>query len=379
MITDISIDGTRFSAEEHPFIIAEIGTAHGGSLAKAKELVCAAAESGADAAKFQIVYADEILHRETGEVALPTGSVKLYDRFKDLELSRDFYMEVAEFCTKKGVMFSASTFGKKSTADLAAIHAPFTKIASPELNYDDLLRDVSALNVPMIISSGVSRLADIEHALEVVRSANTNIEVAVLHCVTAYPAPETDYNLSVLPSLSTLFACALGVSDHSLDPVLVPVLATSLGASVIEKHICLSKKDGGLDDPVALPPEQFLEMTQTVNKHAGKKLQTVIAELVQAGYARDIIDAVIGKGRKTLSPAEADNYTRTNRSLHYTKAFPKGHCLAKDDIAVLRTEKKLSVGAPPQDYRLFIGSILQHDVSDGQGAVLADIIQKEVR
>ena len=194
-----NVAGRRFSAFNRVMIIAEIGTGHGGNIGKAKDLIDAAAESGADCAKFQIVYADEILHPDTGFVNLPGGKIRLYDRFRELEVKADFYAEIAAYCEKKGLIFLASPFGLKSLSELEALNPPCIKIASPELNHFPLLRATAATRRPIVLSSGVSRLGDIERALE---STADTPERVLLHCDTSYPAPEEEYNLSVLESLS---------------------------------------------------------------------------------------------------------------------------------------------------------------------------------
>ena len=239
-------------------IIAEIGTSHEGSLEKARALVDAAADSGADTIKFQWVYADEILHPDTGYVKLPTGNIRLYDRFKQLECQPDFYRLMVDYVHSKGCKFCCSPFGLRSLKELLELKPDYVKVASPELNHFPMLKAlaeyrgrVGAAQVPVILSSGVSKLEDIKNAIDIVGTDN----VSLLHCITSYPAPENEYNLKVISTLAKQFKIECGVSDHSLDPVLVPCLSVACGGRVIEKHITLSRKTMGLDDPVALEPE----------------------------------------------------------------------------------------------------------------------------
>ena len=203
-------------------IIAEIGTSHEGSIEKAKQLVDAACNSGADVVKFQWVYANEILHPNTGFVNLPTGKIPLYDRFKQLECPVDFYKQLLDYVHSKGKKFCCSPFGIKSLQELVQINPDYIKIASPELNHYPLLQELADIrktnNIPVILSSGVSTLADIEKAIQILGTEN----VSLLHCVTSYPAPEEEYNLHLIENLSNIFGIPCGVSDHSLDPILVP-------------------------------------------------------------------------------------------------------------------------------------------------------------
>ena len=369
--------GKLFSSQEQMLIIAEIGTGHNGSIQKAKELIAAAKESGADAVKFQIVYADEILHPDTGFVELPTGRIPLYERFKDLECSIDFYTELAHYTQQQGLLFSASAFGLRSADELRQLNPAFVKIASPELNHFPLLARAASFRLPVILSSGVSRLSDIERALDYLNTQGLPPDMrALLHCVTAYPAPETDYNTAVLQSLSALFNVPVGISDHSLDPAAIPIAGLLSGACILEKHICLSRTDAGLDDPVALEPAQFSRMTRIIRQLTGLPQDKLLAAAAEYGYSTAFLQQIIGSGEKRLAPAEKNNYGKTNRSLHYLKDMAAGTVLHAEDIGILRTEKNLSAGEAPDMLHHFIGAVLQNAVKSGDGATLGDIIAR---
>lgn len=365
--------GKTFSAPSNVLIVAELGTGHGGSLKKAKELVSAAADSGADAVKFQIVYADEILHPATGVVQLPGGAVSLYEQFKKLEVSKSFFVELAEYCGERNILFSASPFGLRSLDELAQLNTSFIKIASPELNYVQLLEAVSTKKIPLVLSTGVSRLADIERAVAAVRAEK---DIALLHCITSYPAPESEYNVSLVQSLQTIFNLPVGISDHSLDPIAVPVLSVACGACIIEKHFCLSHDDGGLDDKIALTPSDFSRMASAVRGCSGKDTADIMEYLQHEGFIKEYLISILGTGKKTLAESEKKNYGRTNRSLHYMGSLKAGTKISAQDIAILRTEKILSAGESPELLNLFIGSVLQKDVQSGSGAKLTDIISR---
>ena len=358
-------------------IIAEIGTAHSASLKKAKQLIDAAASAGADAVKFQWVYADELLHPDTGTVDLPCGSIRLYDRFKQLEVAPDFFADALAYAHKKELQFVCSPFGLRSLRELIAIRPDAIKIASPELNHFPLLRALAdyrtvqkALGhepLPVIISSGVSKLRDIENALDMLGKEN----VTLLHCITSYPAPEEEYNLNLIPNLSRVFGIPCGVSDHSLDPVLVPSIAAALGGTMIEKHITLSKETDGLDDPVALTGEQFSLMSHCVRQCEAAfrqydKARDYILNQLKSEYG-ERVEKIMGDGVKKLAPAEEANYGRTNRSLHFMRSMKAGEVITMEDIGVLRTEKILSVGLHPRFLDKVIGAKLTRDVERGAG------------
>ncbi|MGI5111920.1 N-acetylneuraminate synthase family protein [Treponema putidum] len=369
--------GSEIFSIKNPLTIAEIGTSHNGSIERAIKLIDAAKEAGARAVKFQIVYADEILHPNTGYVDLPTGKIPLYERFKSLEVPVSFYKELAEYSRSKKLLFSASPFGLRSAAELVSLKPDFIKIASPELNYVQLLKYCARFNIPMILSSGVSLLKDIETALTVLHSENKDLSLALLHCITSYPAPEKEYNVSVVKNLSRIFGIACGVSDHSLDPVLVPALTLASGGFIIEKHICLSRNEKGLDDPVALEPEMFKKMCSSINSFSKKTCDEIIEDLTTLNYSLKFINEVIGSGEKKLSLAESKNYGRTNRSIHYLQDLKKGEIITDKDIAVLRTEKILSVGEVPDMFDSFIGAVLQKSVKAGDGLLMQDFLTRK--
>lgn len=367
-------------------ISAEIGTSHGGSLEKAYQLIDAAVAAGADSVKFQWVYAHEILHPNTGLVQLPGGAIPLYQRFQQLEVPAAFFQQLRDYARSKGCQFICSPFGIKSLEELVALSPDAIKIASPELNHQPLLQRLAQIRqqqrsqdqvpVPVIISSGVSTLADIEQALDILsQQGEGNLQgVTLLHCITSYPAPEEEYNLQVLQNLAGIFGVEVGVSDHSLDPHLVPVLATACGARFIEKHITLSRQTDGLDDPVALEPAQFASMVKRVRqweapiKNYGCQCgASIIMEELGAEYGKERVQAVLGTGIKKLAPAEQANYGRTNRSIHVMHDMKAGDCITPESIAILRTEKILEPGLDPKYFDQIIGARLSLDIAAGQG------------
>ncbi len=397
-------------------IIAEIGTSHSGSFEKAKALIDECREAGADSVKFQWVYADEILHPDTGFVNLPGGKTPLYKRFKDLEVSPDFFEKCLEYTHSLGMKFVCSPFGLRSLAELEQIKPDAIKIASPEVNHILLLQKISELygKIPLILSSGVSKLGDLEEAIEILsQKKNQDLKeikscqkpLTLLHCSTFYPTPEEEYNVKCVKTLRQIFGVPTGISDHSLSPVLVPVLSTAIGASVIEKHITLSKKNSGLDDPVALEKEEFALMVHCVhqtealikrfknddfaksngnlckqefsdeNEISGECFYEIFNQLKES-FSEEKILKCLGSGVKKLSKSERANYGRTNRSLHYMRNLKKGDFIREGDIEILRTEKILSPGIHPRYYKEILGTQVQKDVDDGSGVQFEDFFEK---
>jgi len=356
-------------------VVAEIGTAHGGDPKRAAELIAAAAEAGADCAKFQCVFADEILHPNTGSVPLPGGSIRLYDRFKALELGARFYAEAKAEVERRGMLFLCTPFGLRSARLLRDIGVELLKVASPELNHLPLIDEIASYGLPIILSSGVSTLADIERA---VRRCSTETGgaaragLALLHCVTAYPAPEFDYNLRVLAGLSSIFGIPVGVSDHSLDPILVPALAAATGGVIVEKHICLSRDRDGLDDPIALPPADFATMVRAIREVERRGGEESLAAL-RREYGDERVEATLGDGVKRLAPSEEANYRRTNRSIHACRAIAAGEVFTEENVALYRTEKVLRPGLDPELLPVVLARKARRDIPSGEGVVWEDV------
>ncbi|MDR2633321.1 MAG: N-acetylneuraminate synthase family protein [Treponema sp.] len=364
-----TIGDTTYTARQ-VLIIAELGTSHAADPVKARELIHAAEEAGADCIKFQMVYADEILHPHTGEVHLPGGAIKLYERFKRLEVDPRFFQEMKAYVESRGLLFLCTPFGLRSARDVHALQPQVLKIASPELNYTKLLREIASYQKPVFLSTGVSTLGDIEEALGILRPAH--IPVCLLHCVTAYPAPVTEYNLRILRSLASVFGLPVGLSDHSLDPELVPFLGVALGAGAIEKHFCLSRKDTGLDDPIALPPADFERMVRAIRK-ASTMEPAALIEAFSQERGDSLVQAVLGDGIKRLAPSEEASYERTNRSLHALRDIQEGELISAEAVAALRTEKRLRPGLPPSWESRILGRKARTFIPAGEGIRFEDI------
>ena len=365
----ISVGKRAIGAGSPCLVIAEMGTSHLGDLGRALQLIDAAARAGADCIKFQLVYAAEILHPRSGLVELPGGSVALYEQFKSLERGLDFYRALKDAVEAAGALFLCSPFGIRSARELRGLGVKAMKIASPELNHFPLLKEAASYGIPLFLSSGVSTLGDIERAVAITGTR----DCVLLHCITAYPAPEEQYNLAVLASLAAVLGIEVGLSDHSLDPVLVPTLAVTCGACVVEKHFTLSRSGSGLDDPIALEPEGFHRMVSEIREAeaAGPAAARVHLER-RYGGAR--VAAVMGTGIKRLADSERANYTRTNRSLHAVHEISPGDVLGEADIAVLRTEKVLRPGLGPEFLSAITGARARRRIPEGEGIVWADLL-----
>lgn len=367
-----------------PRIVAEIGTSHEGNISHARELIYAAREAGADMAKFQFVLAREILHPRSGNVDLPAGAIPLYERFQELERPAEFYAQLIEICEEAEIQFLCTPFGIESARILRRLGVDELKIASPELNHHPLLRVVGAMGAAIILSSGVSTIADLAESVDIVRAAGAR-RITILHCITAYPAPEEEYNLRAIQSISKVFGVPVGVSDHSLDPVLVPALAALAGATMIEKHITLKRNNHGLDDAIALEPTDFARMVREVRAISGqirqghgdpvetRRRELAITEELSRRYGAERVQTVLGSGVKHLAPSEQRNYGQTNRSIHAMHDLAPGTIITEDNAAILRSEKNLTPGLHPRYWDIVLGKRVHRGIRAGEGLSWPDL------
>ena len=361
--------GSRQIGKGHPcLIVAEAGSSHQGESARAFELIEAAGQAGADCVKFQVIFADEIVHPKTGSIDLPGGRTPIYDRFRALERDLSFYSRLKERTEKRGMLFLCSAFGLRSARLLRDLGVQAVKVASPELNHFPLLQELAGYGLPLIVSTGVSTLSDIERAL-----IAAGPQTVLLHCITSYPAPEEEYNLRVIPNLQGIFGCPVGVSDHSRDPLLVPGLAVAMGAHVIEKHLALSAVDGGLDDPIALEPEVFTRMVGGI-----RQLEEMDSDQgrswLEGEYGRGRVESVLGDGVKRLAPSERKYYLTTNRSLHAVDEIQAGQTIQVRDVCIVRTESNLRPGIGPEYLELILGRTAQRTIPAGEGITWEDVL-----
>jgi len=361
--------GNRKIGEGHPcLIVAEAGSAHQGELARAFELIDAAGQAGADCVKFQAIFADEIVHPRTGSIELPGGRTPIYQRFRELERDLSFYARLKEYTEKRGLLFLCSAFGIRSARLLRDLGVEAVKVASPELNHFPLLRELAGYDLPLILSTGVSTLSDIERALIAAVP-----ETVLLHCITSYPAPEEEYNLRVVPNLRAIFGRPVGVSDHSRDPLLVPGLAVTVGACVVEKHLALSVEGGGLDDPIALEPDAFARMVEGVRQIEGMDPAQGRSRL-EGEYGPQRVEAVLGDGIKRLAPSESRYYLTTSRSLHAVDEIPVGQTIREADVCIVRTESNLRPGLGPEYLEVVVGHMAQRAIPAGEGIIWDDVL-----
>jgi N,N'-diacetyllegionaminate synthase len=305
-------------------IIAEAGVNHNGELNLAKKLVHAAAEAGADIVKFQSFRADELVTQVAVKADYQMRAVGAdetqHTMIRRLELTRDMHEAIIAQCEVCKIQFLSTGFDAGSIAMLAQLGAELFKIPSGEITNLPLIRQIGRLGQPVILSSGMSTLGEIEQAIDVLERAGLErSQITVLHCNTEYPTPMVDVNLRAMLSIRDAFEVAVGYSDHTLG-IEVPIAATALGASVIEKHLTLDRNLPGPDHRASLEPDEFRAMVLAIRN----------------------IEVALGSAVKTPSASEAKNRTIARRSIVAKRQIRAGELFSEENIAAKRPGGGLS-------------------------------------
>ncbi len=261
------ISGRKIGPSHPCYIIAELSANHGQDIEKALALVKVAKDAGADAIKLQTYRADTItIDCDRDEFMIKKGTAwegqRLYDLYEEAHTPWEWHQAIFDEAAKHGLHCFSSPFDDSAVDFLEDLNAPAYKIASFEIVDHGLIAKVAQTSKPMIMSTGMASKEEIAEAVQVARD-NGCTQLALLKCVSAYPAPADEMHLSTIQDLSQSFDCPAGLSDHTLG-ITVPVAAASIGATIIEKHFTLSRADGGPDSHFSLEPDEFKEMVTSV-------------------------------------------------------------------------------------------------------------------
>jgi N,N'-diacetyllegionaminate synthase len=296
-------------------IIAEAGVNHNGDLALARGLIDAAAEAGADLVKFQTFNADRLVTAAAVKAAYQTQSSADFETqhamLRRLELTREMHQALIAHCKLRGIEFFSSGFDLESVALLVELGADRFKIPSGEITNLPYLRLVGSYGRPVILSSGMATLREIEWALQVLQSAGTPLDrITVLHCNTEYPTPMADVNLRAMNTIAQAFGVAVGYSDHTLG-IEVAIAAVALGACVIEKHFTLDRTQPGPDHKASLEPREFAAMVLAIRNIEAKNMPVarkslVAAQPIRAGEIFSTANLAVKRPGTGLSPARWD-------------------------------------------------------------------------
>jgi len=318
------------------YVIAEIGSNHGGDLERTLKLVAACAEAGADAAKLQswTVAGLQNCKDVTPEGLVDSKSWPVLERYR---LPDDWHPRLSAHCRKSGLAFLSTPFDLGRARLLRSLDVPAIQIASGDLTYDELLEEVGSYGLPVLLSTGMANLGEIEHALTALGSAAKR--TVLLHCVGAYPPEPEDANLKALVALQQAFGLPVGLSDHFPGHAMA-VAAVALGACVIEKHVTFARTDGHPDSPFALEIPELAELVRTLRT----------------------IERALGDGRKRCMPSESGGLIGGRRCVFAARDLPAGRALARDDLAVVRP----AIGEiAPAQLRSVVGRKLRNPLSKG--------------
>ena len=336
-------------AGERPFIVAEAGLNHNGNLDIAEKLIDAAAEAGCDAVKFQTYRsANRISSRvkkvRYAETVIGTEET-LLETFERLELSPEDHVRLFKYARGKGIEIFSTPFDFESVDLLESLDAPFYKVASFDLVNTPLLRRLAATGKPLILSTGMSTLGDIEEALDAVRSEG-NSNVILLHCVSAYPAAPEDMNLNAIRTMKQAFGVPVGLSDHTLG-VMVSQIALAVGADIVERHFTMDRTLEGPDHILSSEPEEMRMLVRCAS----------------------LIDRVLGDGVKAIRGPEYDTINTQRKSLYAATNIRKGDLVTAEKIAV----KGPGGGLQPRYSDIIVGRVARRDVQADHPITWEDI------
>ena len=342
IVSEIVIGKKIIGSGQPTLIIAEAGSNHDRDLKQAKELIDVAAEAGTDAVKFQTFTAERIAARTDHQIMRLGAEYEtadhLYQLYQDLELPRAWQQELSAYAGGKGLIFLSTPFDYPAVDQLEELGMPAYKIASFECIDLPFLRYIARKNKPMIISTGMANLGEIEEALAVIKDEGNN-EVALLHCGISYPMPVAEVNLAAIDTMQQAFQLPVGYSDHTLG-IAVPLAAVARGARIIEKHFTLDRNLPGPDHKFALEPAELKAMVQGVRE----------------------VEAAIGNPLKERTATEEIHYQRGRRSIFAVKDIPAGTVITEEMIRVLRP----GIGLKPKYYELVIGRVARADIKANQ-------------
>ncbi len=318
---------------QHTLVIAEAGVNHNGDLQLAKKLVDSAFEAGADVVKFQTFQANQLATELAEQAAYQQKACNQFQgqlaMLQQLELKPEQHGELIDYCQQRGIEFLSTAFDSPSLELLASLKIRRWKVPSGEITNLPYLRQIGNQGQPVILSTGMATLGEIEAALAVLQQAGTpRSQITVLHCTTEYPAPPEEVNLRAMNTIAQAFGVAVGYSDHT-DGIAVPIAAVAMGATVIEKHLTLDRKLPGPDHKASLEPDQFATMVRGIRT----------------------IEQSLGDGIKRPTCSEQANLPVVRKSLVASRPICAGELFSEANL----TAKRPGTGVSPMQWDAWIG------------------------
>ncbi|QSF43794.1 pseudaminic acid synthase [Paenibacillus tianjinensis] len=336
------IIGNKLIGNGHPpFIIAEMSGNHNQSLDRALDIVKAAAKAGAHAFKIQTYTPETMtLNIQDGDFRIESGGLwkgkSLFELYKEAYTPWEWHQPIFEYCKKLGMIPFSTPFDETSLEFLETLDVACYKIASFENNDIPLLRKVASKGKPMIISTGMASLGEIENVVKTITDAGCD-DYILLKCTSSYPASPEKSNLNTIPYLRDVFHCQVGLSDHTLG-IGAAVASVALGSTVIEKHFTLNREEGGVDAAFSLEPEEFAALVKETDT-AWKSL-----------------------GEVAIGPTKEEEHSlQFRRSIYVSKDIKAGEVLTGENISVIRP----GFGLDPKYYDLLIGKQMKRELKMG--------------
>jgi len=326
------------------FIIAEAGVNHNGSLEMAKALIDVAAQSGADAVKFQTFKADKLVsktaQKATYQKVMTDVAETQYEMIKKLELDEAAHHELITYCKTKKILFLSTPFDHESIDLLDRLGMQIFKIPSGEITNLPYLRHIGSLGKKVILSTGMANIGEIRDALDILIASGTLKEnITVLHATTEYPCPIEEVNLRAMQTIRDTFDIRVGYSDHTRG-IEIPIAAAAMGASVIEKHFTLDREMEGPDHKASLEPDELIAMIQAIRN----------------------IEKALGDGIKQPSPSEMKNIPIARKSIVASRAIAEGERLSEENITI----KRPGNGISPMRYDEIIGTVASKNYDEDE-------------
>ena len=338
----ITIENTKIGVASKPFIIAEMSGNHNQSLERALEIVEAAARTGAHAIKLQTYTADtmtlDLKEREffISDEKSPWKGQSLYELYKIAHTPWDWHKPIFDHAKKLGLICFSTPFDETAVDFLEKLGAPAYKIASFENTDIPLIKRVASTGKPLIISTGMATLEELDESVNAAREAGCK-DLILLKCTSTYPATPENSNLLTIPHLRERYKCEVGLSDHTLG-IGVAVASVALGATMIEKHFTLRRADGGVDSAFSMELEEMKELVE------------------ETGRAWESL------GKAYIGPTEAERSSITfRRSLYIVKDLKAGDIVAKENVRAIRP----GLGLPPKHLDLVIGKKIKSSIKMG--------------
>ena len=325
-------------------IIAEAGVNHNGDLDLAKQLINAAADAGADLVKFQTFNANRQVTRTAKKADYQTQTTSSTESqhamLRRLELTEEMHHQLIAHCLTQNIGFLSTGFDIESVDLLVSLGQECFKIPSGEITTLPFLRHIASNGKPIILSTGMATLGEIEAAIEVLEQTGTpRVKVTILHCTTEYPTPMNEVNLRAMQSIHAAFDVAVGYSDHT-EGIEIAIAAVAMGASVIEKHFTLDRTFPGPDHRASLEPAELKAMVTAIRN----------------------IEIALGDGIKRLTPSEARNKPVARKSLVASRAISIGEMFTAENL----TTKRPGTGISPMRWDEFIGQAAQKDYHEDE-------------